>query len=363
MATVELRNVTKWFGDNRIVDGLDLTIPDGSFTVLLGPSGCGKTTTLNMISGLEEVTSGTISFDGQEVQQVPPHRRDVAMVFQSYALYPNRTVRENISFALKLRRMPAAEIRERVAQAAEMLDISGLLDRRPRQLSGGQQQRVALARAIVRRPRVFLLDEPLSNLDAKLRADMRISLRELQRELNGTFVYVTHDQSEAMSMADHVVVMNGGVIQQYAAPMDLYRQPANQFVASFVGTPSMNMIRGELSAGGEFRADGWTVALEGAGSPGAGGDTDVVLGVRPEDVILTLDAAGTGTVRIVERLGTEAIVAVAQPGRDIVARSAPDIELSPGERVTVSVRPHKVHLFSADAGLRVGPLAAAGRPT
>jgi ABC-type sugar transport system ATPase subunit len=192
---------------------------------------------------------------------------------------------------------------------------------------------------------------------------MRISLRELQRELNGTFVYVTHDQSEAMSMADHVVVMNGGVIQQYAAPMDLYRQPANQFVASFVGTPSMNMIRGELSAGGEFRADGWTVALEGAGSPGAGGDTDVVLGVRPEDVILTLDAAGTGTVRIVERLGTEAIVAVAQPGRDIVARSAPDIELSPGERVTVSVRPHKVHLFSADAGLRVGPLAAAGRPT
>ncbi|HUY49426.1 MAG TPA: ABC transporter ATP-binding protein [Streptosporangiaceae bacterium] len=358
MATVELRDVTKWFGANLIVDGLDLTIPDGSFTVLLGPSGCGKTTTLNMISGLEEVTSGTITFDGEAVQHVAPHRRDVAMVFQSYALYPNRTVRENIAFALKMRRIPAAEIRERVSQAAEMLGIGQLLNRRPRQLSGGQQQRVALARAIVRRPRVFLLDEPLSNLDAKLRADMRISLRELQRELNGTFVYVTHDQGEAMSMADHVVVMNGGIIQQYAAPMDLYREPANEFVASFVGTPSMNMIRGQLSVGGQFRAADWTAEL---GSIGASAG-EVVLGVRPEDVILAADATGTGTVRIVERLGTEAIVAVAESCGDIVARAAPDIELSPGERVGVSVRPAKVHMFAQDTGLRIGPLAPAGRP-
>ena len=357
MATVELRDVTKWFGANLIVDGLDLTIPDGSFTVLLGPSGCGKTTTLNMISGLEEVTSGAVLFDGEEVQHVAPHRRDVAMVFQSYALYPNRTVRENIAFALKMRRLPSAEIRDRVAHVAEMLDIGQLLNRLPRQLSGGQQQRVALARAIVRRPRVFLLDEPLSNLDAKLRGDMRISLRELQRELSATFVYVTHDQSEAMSMADHVVVMNAGLIQQRAAPMNLYREPANEFVGSFVGTPTMNMIRGQLTADGQFRAAGWTASL---GSTGTSAE-EVVLGVRPEDVVVTADSAGTGTVRIVERLGTEAIVAVAESCGDIVARAAPDVELGPGERVHVAVRPPKVHLFAQDSGLRIGPLAQVGR--
>ncbi|TDB89029.1 ABC transporter ATP-binding protein [Actinomadura sp. KC216] len=348
MSSIELRQVTKRFGDTLIVDSIDLTIEDGSFTVLLGPSGCGKTTTLNMISGLEEVTSGTILFDGKEMQDVPPHRRDVAMVFQSYALYPNRSVRENISFALKLRKQPAAEIAARVAEVAEMLDISALLDRKPRQLSGGQQQRVALARAIVRRPNVFLLDEPLSNLDAKLRADMRISLRELQRELGGTFVYVTHDQGEAMSMADQVVVMNGGVVQQEAPPLDLYRRPANRFVAGFVGTPGMNFVPGALEDDGSFAHGDWTVPIGWTGPARPG----VTLGVRPEDVTLEPDDGpdAAGKVRLIERLGVEAIVVASFPSGDVIARADPDIELDPGTRVAMRVRPGKVHLFDAEGG-------------
>ncbi|TYK43490.1 ABC transporter ATP-binding protein [Actinomadura decatromicini] len=347
MSSIELRQVTKRFGDTLIVDSIDLTIEDGSFTVLLGPSGCGKTTTLNMISGLEEVSSGTILFDGKEVQDVPPHKRDVAMVFQSYALYPNRSVRENISFALKLRKLPAADIAARVAEVAEMLDIAGLLDRKPRQLSGGQQQRVALARAIVRRPNVFLLDEPLSNLDAKLRADMRISLRELQRELGGTFVYVTHDQGEAMSMADKVVVMNGGLVQQEAPPLDLYRRPANRFVAGFVGTPGMNFVPGALDDAGSFAHGDWTVPI---GWPGAARD-GVTLGVRPEDVTLEPGGPGAvGRVRLIERLGVEAIVVASFPSGDVIARADPDVEMDAGAEVAMRVRPGKAHLFDAEDG-------------
>ncbi|MFI0370713.1 ABC transporter ATP-binding protein [Actinomadura sp. 1N219] len=356
MSSIELRQVTKRFGDTLIVDSIDLTIEDGSFTVLLGPSGCGKTTTLNMISGLEEASSGRILFDGKEVQDVPPHKRDVAMVFQSYALYPNRSVRENISFALKLRKQPAAEIAARVAEVAEMLDIGALLDRKPRQLSGGQQQRVALARAIVRRPNVFLLDEPLSNLDAKLRADMRISLRELQRELGGTFVYVTHDQGEAMSMADQVVVMNGGVVQQEAPPLDLYRRPANRFVAGFVGTPGMNFVPGDLDGDGSFAHGDWTVPIGWTGSARAG----VTLGVRPEDVTLEPgDGPGAvGKVRLIERLGVEAIVVASFPSGDVIARADPDIELDSGTPVAMRVRPGKAHLFDAEDGGALAPAPA-----
>jgi ABC-type sugar transport system ATPase subunit len=342
VSSIELQQVSKRFGDTLIVDSIDLAIEDGSFTVLLGPSGCGKTTTLNMISGLEEVSSGRILFDGRQVQDVPPHKRDVAMVFQSYALYPNRTVRENISFALKLRKLPAAEIADRVAEAAQMLDIAGLLDRKPRQLSGGQQQRVALARAIVRRPNVFLLDEPLSNLDAKLRAEMRISLRELQRQLGGTFVYVTHDQGEAMSMADQVIVMNGGLVQQEAPPLDLYRRPANRFVAGFVGTPGMNFVPGALKADGSFSHGDWSMPIGWSG-PGRDG---VTLGVRPEDV--TLEPAGSGAsgrIRLIERLGAEAIVVAAFPFGDVISRTAPDIEFDSDAPVAMRIRPEKAHLF------------------
>lgn len=360
MSSIELRQVTKRFGDTLIVDSVDLTIEDGAFTVLLGPSGCGKTTTLNMISGLEEVSSGEILFDGVQVQDVPPHKRDVAMVFQSYALYPNRSVRENISFALKLRKLPAADIAARVAEVADMLSIGALLDRKPRQLSGGQQQRVALARAIVRRPNVFLLDEPLSNLDAKLRADMRISLRELQRELGGTFVYVTHDQGEAMSMADQVVVMNGGVVQQEAPPLDLYRRPANRFVAGFVGTPGMNFVPGAVDAGGSFAHGDWTVPI---GWTGAARD-GLTLGVRPEDVTLEPDGSGAaGRVRLIERLGVEAIVVASFPSGDVIARADPDVDLDAGAQVSMRVRPGKVHLFDSGNGEAVAwtPAPAAAK--
>ncbi|WP_329521271.1 ABC transporter ATP-binding protein [Spirillospora sp. NBC_01491] len=350
MSGIELKQVSKRFGESLIVDSIDLTIEDGSFTVLLGPSGCGKTTTLNMISGLEEPSGGKILFDGEEVQDLAPHKRDVAMVFQSYALYPNRTVEDNIAFALKLRKTPAAEIRERVDEAAEMLGITPLLRRRPRQLSGGQQQRVALARAIVRRPNVFLLDEPLSNLDAKLRADMRISLRELQKKLKGTFVYVTHDQGEAMSMADQVVVMNGGLVQQDARPLDLYRRPANRFVAGFVGTPSMNFITGGLGGDGSFTRDGLSIPV-GWSRPAR---ENVTLGVRPEDVTLTPAAEGApGRVRMVERLGVEAIVVAAFPFGDVVARTGPDVDLDGDAPVTMEIGKGKAHLFDSGDGAAI----------
>jgi ABC-type sugar transport system ATPase subunit len=357
MSEIELLQVSKSFGDNLIVDEIDLHIEESSFTVLLGPSGCGKTTTLNMIAGLEDVSSGKILFDGREIQDLSPHKRDVAMVFQSYALYPNRTVEENISFALKLRKLPASEIRTRVDEAADMLDIAALLRRKPRQLSGGQQQRVALARAIVRRPNVFLLDEPLSNLDAKLRADMRISLRELQRDLGGTFVYVTHDQGEAMSMADQVVVMNSGIVQQKAQPLDLYRHPANRFVAGFVGTPAMNFIDGEV-AGGSFSSRGWVVPLE---SPG-GHQPDVTLGVRPEDVVVRPASRGPGRVRLVERLGVESLIVIELPAGDLIARSDADVALDAGDAVEVEVKSGKAHLFLTGSGELVRPSSETKEP-
>ncbi len=241
MADVVLSNLRREFGPVVAVDSIDLDVPDGSFTVLLGPSGCGKTTTLNMVAGLEDVTDGEILFDGRPVQHLPPDRRDVAMVFQSYALYPNRNVRDNIAFPLLMRGVKRAVAASQAEAAAEKLGLLGLLDRHPRQLSGGQQQRVALARAIVRRPTAFLLDEPLSNLDAKLRNDTRVQLKELQQDVGGTFIMVTHDQVEAMSLADVLVVLDEGRIQQVGSPLEVYQRPQNRFVAAFVGVPSMNL--------------------------------------------------------------------------------------------------------------------------
>ncbi len=352
MTTISLQGLRKQFGPVVAVDGVDLVIENGTFTVLLGPSGCGKTTTLNMIAGLEEASDGLILFDGEEVQDLPPHRRDIAMVFQSYALYPNRSVRDNIAFPLRMQRLDAREIGTRVADIAAKLGISDLLDRRPRQLSGGQQQRVALARAIVRRPRAFLLDEPLSNLDAKLRADMRFELKSLQRDLGGTFVHVTHDQAEAMSLADVMVVMNRGRIQQTGPPLDVYQSPTNLFVATFVGIPTMNIIEGSI-ADGVFRATGWELPVTFAGNR-----EGVVLGVRSEDLGIDggtrSDTPGAhGSVRLIEHVGSDAYAEVETPSGRVVARTRSDTLLQPGDTVRVDADPAKIHLFDQKSGDRL----------
>jgi multiple sugar transport system ATP-binding protein len=281
---VRFEGVQKAFGSALAVRGLDLAIRGGEFLSLLGPSGCGKTTTLRMLAGLEFPTAGTISIGGRVVNAVPPGERDIAMVFQSYALYPHMTVGENIAYPLKKRGVPKAERAERVARVAEMLQLGALLSRKPRQLSGGQQQRVALGRALVREPRVFLLDEPLSNLDAKLRHHMRAELIELHRRLGRTFVYVTHDQLEAMTMSDRIAVMHEGVLQQLGTPGEVYGRPANLFVAAFIGSPAMNLLHGRI-AEGEFRHAALRLSCTGAPS------ADAVLGIRPEDVTL-----GTGAL-------------------------------------------------------------------
>lgn len=348
MVRITLDRLSRHFGPIVAVDEVSLELPDGVFAVLLGPSGCGKTTTLNMIAGLEEVTSGRILFDSEEVQHRPPHKRDIAMVFQSYALYPNRSVRDNIAFPLRMAKVPKAEVARRVADVAARLEIAGLLDRFPRALSGGQQQRVALARAIVRRPRAFLLDEPLSNLDAKLRNDMRFELKSLQRQLQGTFVLVTHDQAEAMSLADTLVVMDKGRIQQVGAPLAVYRRPANLFVARFVGVPAMNLVEGAI-ADGCFRGPGWEMPVGNAYPPGP-----VTLGVRAEDVRLTpTEVAATGRVQLVEQLGADALVAVETAVGVLLARVHPDTPLEPGDGVRFAFEPARVHLFATGTGQRL----------
>ena len=350
MAEISLIGLRREFGSVVAVDSVDLRIPDGSFTVLLGPSGCGKTTTLNMIAGLEEVSSGEIFFDDRPVHHLPPDRRDIAMVFQSYALYPNRSVRDNIAFPLLMRGMKKAEATGHVEAAARKLGLLDLLDRRPRALSGGQQQRVALARAIVRRPTAFLLDEPLSNLDAKLRNDTRVQLKELQRDLGGTFVLVTHDQVEAMSLADVLVVMDRGRVQQVGDPLEVYQRPVNRFVASFVGVPSMNLVDGEVAAG-SFTAAGWKVPVPGGYRPGR-----AVLGVRAEDLKLEpASDGGNGRVRIVEHLGSDTLVVVTTDHGDLVARTSVDDSVTAGDPVVVSTT-SRVHLFDADeTGRRIEP--------
>jgi ABC-type sugar transport system ATPase subunit len=354
MAGITLRRLRREYGSVVAVDSIDLHVPDGSFTVLLGPSGCGKTTTLNMIAGLEETSGGEILFGDRPVHHLPPDRRDIAMVFQSYALYPNRSVRDNIAFPLVMRGMRRAEAARHVEAAAAKLGLLDLLDRRPRALSGGQQQRVALARAIVRRPTAFLLDEPLSNLDAKLRNDTRVQLKELQRDLAGTFVLVTHDQTEAMSLADVLVVMDRGRIQQVGDPLEVYQRPVNRFVASFVGVPSMNLMDGEI-AGGAFAVPGWTVPLPQGVRAGP-----AVLGVRAEDLRLApAESGANGRVRIVEHLGSDTMAIVSMAHGDVVARVPADSRLAAGDPVIVSVGA-TLHLFEpGDGGARLASDRAA----
>lgn len=351
MAEVRFDKVRKTFGAAVAVNGLDLTVASGEFVSLLGPSGCGKTTTLRMLAGLEFPTEGEIRIGGRVVNDVPPGKRDIAMVFQSYALYPHMTVGENIAYPLKKRGVARAERAEMVRRVAETLKLEALLDRKPRQLSGGQQQRVALGRALVRDPKVFLLDEPLSNLDAKLRAHMRAELIELHRRVGRTFVYVTHDQLEAMTMSDRIAVMHEGELQQFGAPMEVYEKPANLFVAGFIGSPAMNLLPGEIAAAGAglvFERAGLRLPVASGGAPGA----KVTLGVRAED--MTIGAGPVeAIVRVIEPTGHEAIVMAELGGETIVLRAPPDHGLAVGAPARLAFKTPRLHAFEAASGARL----------
>ncbi|HEY8347784.1 MAG TPA: sn-glycerol-3-phosphate ABC transporter ATP-binding protein UgpC [Symbiobacteriaceae bacterium] len=358
MAQVSLRHVYKNFGEVKVVKDFTLDIADQEFIVFVGPSGCGKSTTLRMIAGLEEITSGEIYIDGRLVNHVAPKDRDIAMVFQNYALYPHMNVYENMAFGLKLRKLPKHEIDKRVKEAAEMLGLSHLLGRKPKELSGGQRQRVALGRAIVRNPKVFLMDEPLSNLDAKLRLQMRTELSKLQRRLQTTTIYVTHDQVEAMTMGDRIVVMRDGVIQQVAPPQELYDKPANLFVAGFIGSPAMNFLKGHLSEDATtFHTKTFSVrlpeALAAAARPYA--NKEMILGVRPEDVEAdpaALDrfpgARVPARVEVVEPLGSEIYLYLSSGENQLTARVDPGMRFRPDDQITLAINTERVHLFDPE---------------
>jgi len=357
MANVVLTGIRKQYGTVEVLHGLDLTVPDGEFLVLVGPSGCGKSTLLRIVAGLETISEGDVQIGGRDVTVLPPRDRDIAMVFQSYALYPHMNVADNMAFGLKLRRLDKAEIKKRVDRAAAILDITGLLQRFPRQLSGGQRQRVAMGRAIVRDPQVFLFDEPLSNLDAKLRVQMRGEIKELHQKLGTTSVYVTHDQIEAMTMADRIVVMRDGWIEQIGIPLELYDRPANLFVAGFIGSPAMNFVPGKVS-----RANGRATitAANGVALPVTPPDSvvdgkAVVFGVRPEH--LTIGAQGQGMptqVTVVEPTGAETLV-VGRVGEHTVNISLKERRtFASGEQIWLQPQPGTAHLFDAESGKRLG---------
>ncbi|MCS0497205.1 sn-glycerol-3-phosphate ABC transporter ATP-binding protein UgpC [Ancylobacter sp. MQZ15Z-1] len=350
MATVEIRAVKKAYGATAVIHGVDVDIEDGEFVVLVGPSGCGKSTLLRMIAGLEDISGGEIRIGEQVVNGMPPKDRDIAMVFQNYALYPHMTVAENMGFSLKLRKAPKAEIETRVRRAAEILSLDHLLDRYPRQLSGGQRQRVAMGRAIVRDPQVFLFDEPLSNLDAKLRVQMRTEIKELHQRLHTTTVYVTHDQIEAMTMADKIVVMHDGIVEQIGAPLDLYDRPANQFVAGFIGSPSMNFLKGHVRLDGTPRfetPDGIALPLS---SPGGVEDGQpAVYGVRPEH--MQTDPQGVAAqVLVTEPTGAEILVVAKVGEQEINCLFRERLSFAPGETIRIAPQPNLTHLFDERSG-------------
>ncbi len=358
MAEVVLDKVTKIFGTNVVaVDDASITIADKEFVVLVGPSGCGKSTFLRMIAGLEEVTRGEIYIDGRMVNNVAPKDRDIAMVFQNYALYPHMTAFDNMAFGLKLRKYPREEIEARVREAAQILGIEDLLDRKPKELSGGQRQRVAVGRAIVRKPKVFLFDEPLSNLDAKLRVQMRTEIEKLHNRLQTTMIYVTHDQIEAMTMGTRIVVLKDGVIQQVADPMTLYDTPVNKFVAGFIGSPAMNFADGVIAGDGEVAFDEGTFKVplpaEVAGKVSGYKGKKVVFGVRPEDLrTKPLEGAGPpasfeATVEVVEPMGNEIFAYVTTGKTPIVARLSTREEIKPGSRIKLFIDVRRIHFFDA----------------
>ncbi|MFL5049604.1 MAG: ABC transporter ATP-binding protein [Xanthobacteraceae bacterium] len=349
---MEFDSVSKIYEDGtQAVYELDLEIEDGELMVVVGPSGCGKTTTLRMVAGLEEISDGEISVDGEVVNDVPPKDRDIAMVFQNYALYPHMTVYENMSFGLRLKRYPKDEIARRVQEAARILDITELLERKPRQLSGGQRQRVAMGRAIVRNPKVFLFDEPLSNLDAKLRVQMRTEIKRVHQKVRTTTVYVTHDQVEAMTLADRVVVMNRGKIEQIGAPNDLYHFPLTRFVAGFIGSPAMNFLAGRIDGGGEFEGPGGT-RLPLAGVPAGLSGRAAIYGVRPEHFAIADDGV-EATIQVVEPTGAEIQVAAKLGPEDVIAVFRERHRLNPGDRIRLKPNPQLVHLFDEVTGKRL----------
>ncbi|MGG5808020.1 ABC transporter ATP-binding protein [Falsiroseomonas sp. CW058] len=342
MAAVTVRQVRKSFGSTPILHGVDVDITDGQFVVLVGPSGCGKSTLLRMIAGLENITGGEISIGGRVVNNVPPKDRDIAMVFQNYALYPHMTVRENMAFSMMLAKAPASVMEEEVQRAAKILGLGALLDRYPRQLSGGQRQRVAMGRAIVRHPQVFLFDEPLSNLDAKLRVQMRSEIRELQQRLATTTIYVTHDQIEAMTMADQIVVMNGGRIEQAGAPLELYDRPANLFVAGFIGSPAMNLLPGRVEAGG-FRTEGGALLPLPPRAPASA----ATYGIRPEHLTLAPDGIPASIV-LVEPTGSETQVSMRIGETSLIGAFRERVQGRHGDTLHVMPDLSLVHLFGPD---------------
>ena len=340
MSFLQLQQVEKTFGQHRAIKGLDLTIEKGEFIVFVGPSGCGKSTLLRLIAGLENVDSGAIQLDGKDITKLPSAKRDLAMVFQSYALYPHMSVFDNMSFALKLAGVDKAVIREKVERAAKILNLETYLERTPRALSGGQRQRVAIGRAIVRAPKVFLFDEPLSNLDAALRGQTRVEIHKLHRELGATTIYVTHDQVEAMTLADRVVVLRDGAIEQVGSPLELYDHPANQFVAQFIGTPSMNMVPAQ--------ALGALAPLVGKPMPAEG-----FVGVRPESVhVLPKDNGKVqGRVELIEALGADTLIYVEALGVSLVSRQNQRTNLTPGDTVAIEFDPNSLHIFNRDGNV------------
>lgn len=357
MAEVRIADARKSYGDVEVLHGVDIEIGDGEFVVLVGPSGCGKSTLLRMIAGLESITAGTVSIGDKVVNNVPPKDRDIAMVFQSYALYPHKTVAANMAFALKLQKMDPKAIEERLNNAAEILGLTPYLKRYPRQLSGGQRQRVAMGRAIVRDPQVFLFDEPLSNLDAKLRVQMRTEIKELHQRLKTTSIYVTHDQIEALTMADRIVVMQGGHVEQVGAPLELYDHPANLFVAGFIGSPSMNFIDARLDRQNGALA---AVAKDGSRLPlpadtGGRDGQEVVYGIRPEHLSL-VDGAESGTaaeVIVVEPTGAEILVVTRFAGGEAQAVFRERHRLLPGDRISLAPNLDAVHVFDKASGQRL----------
>lgn len=345
MSSVTLKNVCKKYDQKVVIDGVNLEIKDKEFIVLVGASGCGKSTILRMIAGLEEISGGDILIGDKKVNDIPPKDRDIAFVFQSYALYPHMTVKENIAFGLKMRKVDKAIIEEKVKEAAEILNLTEYLDRKPKQLSGGQRQRVALGRAIVRNPKVFLMDEPLSNLDAKLRVQMRAEIKKLHEKLQTTFIYVTHDQTEALTMGDRIVVLDKGVIQQVAAPEEIYNNPANTFVAGFVGSPQMNFINAKINNG---YAEFGEVKIKLAGLP----DSDtVILGIRPEKMSCGGDIKFSAKVEMYELLGSEKIVYFTIGDSKCSAKLPPDYEIK--EYIELSIKEEDVYLFNSDNGKRI----------
>jgi sn-glycerol 3-phosphate transport system ATP-binding protein len=359
MADVSLRDIYKSFGQNEVIHGISCDIHDGEFIVILGPSGCGKSTVLRMIAGLEVITKGEIAINGKVVNQLEPADRDIAMVFQNYALYPHMTVFKNMAYGLKIRRMPKAEIEERVQRAAEILELAEFLDRKPRQLSGGQRQRVAMGRCIVREPKVFLFDEPLSNLDAKLRVQMRLELRNLHESLGITSVYVTHDQVEAMTLGDRLIIMENGYVEQIGSPLEVYERPATLFVAGFIGSPAMNFFEARTSR------DGRSIELSSSDSlpidPHLESDLcdkAVVVGIRPEH--FSLAQAGEGTIKMLvdhlETLGADTLVhGKSGDVSSLFTLRLPDIHhYKKGSSLSLSVSPQRLHLFDKESGKRIG---------